>query len=288
MANKKLTVYKANQVIEAGYRLTLNEQRVVLACIAQVNSKEALLVTDEFELSAKDFAKLFSVSGDRAYHALVEVTESLFNRYVVLDNPYPDRPKVKRLKIRWISSIEYLADDGKLSLCFSKKMLPYLSELKGQFTRYDLEHIGKMTSIYAIRLYELLAQWQSVGKREVELDWLKKRFEIEDLYPDMHNLKKRVIDPAVKDINTHSNFEVTWKQRKTGRRVTHLIFTFAEKQLLTPQKPKRTATKVNVKKETVKIDNIEHFAALRKKLGDAAIAGIPDDVVDILTAQGRW
>ena len=288
MAKKKLTVYKANQVIEAGYRLTLNEQRVVLACIAQVNSKEALLVTDEFELSAKDFAKLFSVSEDRAYHALVEVTESLFNRYVMLDNPYPDRPKVKRLKMRWISSIEYLSDDGKLSLCFSKKMLPYLSELKGQFTRYDLEHIGKMTSIYAIRLYELLAQWQSVGKREVELDWLKKQFEIEDLYPDMCDLKKRVIDPAVKDINTHSNFEVTWEQRKTGRRVTHLIFTFAEKQPLTPKKPKKTTTKVNVKRETVKIDNIEHFAALRKELGDAATAGIPDDVVDILTAQGRW
>ena len=58
MAKKKITVYKANQVIEAGYRLTLNEQRVVLACIAQVNSKEALLTTDKFELSAKDFANM--------------------------------------------------------------------------------------------------------------------------------------------------------------------------------------------------------------------------------------
>jgi plasmid replication initiation protein len=288
MANKKLTVYKANQVIEAGYRLTLNEQRVVLACITQVNSKEALLVTDQFELSAKDFAKLFSVSEDRAYHALVEVTESLFNRYIVIDKPFPHDPTITSLKTRWISTIYYKADSGKVVLCFAQAMLPYLSELKGQFTRYDLEHIGKMTSIYAICLYELLAQWQSIGKREIELDWLKKQFEIEDLYPDMHNLKKRVLDPAVKDINTHSNFEVTWEQRKTGRKVTHLIFTFAEKQLLTPKKQKKTATKVNVKKETVKIDNIEHFAALRKELGDAATAGIPDDVVDILTAQGRW
>lgn len=239
MAKKKLTVYKANQVIEAGYRLTLNEQRVVLACIAQVNSKAALLVTDQFELSAKDFAKLFSVSEDRAYHALVEVTESLFNRYIVIDRPFPHDPTVTSLKTRWISTIYYKADSGKVVLCFAQAMLPYLSELKGQFTRYDLEHIGKMTSIYAIRLYELLAQWQSVGKREVELDWLKTQFEIEDLYPDMHNLKKRVIDPAVKDINANSNFQVTWEQRKTGRKVTHLTFTFNEKKLVTPEKPKR-------------------------------------------------
>jgi hypothetical protein len=78
MDKKNLTVYKANEVIEAGYRLTLNEQRVVLACIAQVQSTEALLTTDRFELSAKDFAELFSVTEKRAYLALVEVAESLF------------------------------------------------------------------------------------------------------------------------------------------------------------------------------------------------------------------
>ena len=58
MQHKNLTVCKANKVIEAGYKLSLNEQRVVLACISQVNSVEELFKTDRFELSAKDFAKL--------------------------------------------------------------------------------------------------------------------------------------------------------------------------------------------------------------------------------------
>ena len=228
-AHKNLSVYKANQVVEAGYKLTLNEQRVVLACIAQVSSKEALLSTDEFELSAKDFANLFSVSEDRAYHALVEVAESLFNRYVVVDNPDPKRPKVKRIKMRWISSIEYLTDEGKISLCFSRKILPYLSELKGQFTRYELKYIGNMTSVYAIRLYELLMQWKTTGMREVEIVWLKKQFQIEEKYQSIKDLKKYVIDPAINDINTHSDYQVTWTQRKSGRNVTHLTFTFGLK-----------------------------------------------------------
>ena len=287
MAKKKLTVYKANQVIEAGYRLTLNEQRVVLACIAQVDSKKELLTTDKFELSAKDFAKLFSVSEDRAYHALIEVTDSLFNRYVIIDNPFPADPSVTRLKTRWISSIYYKENTGKIVLCFAHEILPYLSELKGQFTRYDLENIGKMTSIYAIRLYELLAQWQSVGKREVEIDWLKKQFEIEELYPAMCDLKKRVIDPAVEDINTHSNYQVSWTQRKTGRRVTHLTFEFSEKQLATPQKSKRVA-KPKSEPQAVKIDNVEYFAEMRKKHGDKIGDAVPQDIVEILKAQGRW
>jgi plasmid replication initiation protein len=239
MKAKSLTVYKANEVVEAGYRLSLNEQRVVLACIAQVNSAEALLETDLFELSAKDFSVIFSVSERNAYDALIEVAENLFNRYVVVEKPDPKRPKIKRLKMRWISSIRYLSEEGKVILRFSQDILPYLSKLKREFTRYELADVGKMTSIYAIRLYELLAQWQSTGTREVAIDWLKAHFEIADQYTDMSDFKKRVLDPAVKDINEHSNLQVSWTQRKTGRRVTHFIFTFAEKQ---PAKPK-AATK---------------------------------------------
>ena len=239
IGEKKLTVYKANEIVEAGYRLSLNEQRVVLACIAQVNSAEKLLVTDEFELSAKDFTQLFSVSDDRAYHSLIEVAESLFNRYVVLDNPYPNRPRVKRLKMRWISSIGYMPDEGKIVLRFSQDILPYLSELKGQFTKYELKHIGNMTSIYAIRLYELLMQWKGTGTRTVEIEWLKQQFQLEGQYQAMKDFKKWVIDPAVKDINTHSDFEVSWTQKKTGRRVTHFTFTFGEKKPVKPKKGKK-------------------------------------------------
>jgi plasmid replication initiation protein len=87
-----------------------------------------------------------------------------------------------------------------------------------------------MTSIYGIRLYELLMQWKSTGKREIEIEWLKELLELDTSYERMDNLKRRVIEPAIKDINTHSNFQVSWTQRKTGRKVTHLTFEFSEKK----------------------------------------------------------
>lgn len=229
MNTNKLTVYKANEVIEAGYKISLNEQRVVLACIGQIESKKALLVTDEFELTAKDFAAIFDVTEKRAYQALIEVTENLFNRYIVINKPYPNKPNIDKLKTRWISSIAYNKTEGKITLRFAYDILHYLSSLEGCFTKYELKHIGKMTCIYAIRLYELLMQWRTIGKREVSIEWLKEQFELDESYNRMYDLKKRVIEPAVKDINAHSNFSVAWEQRKTGRTVTHLIFTFAEK-----------------------------------------------------------
>ena len=287
MEHKNLTVCKANNVIEAGYKLSLNEQRVILACIGQVNSMEELLKTDEFELSAKNFAKLFSVSDENAYQALTEVTESLFNRYVVVENPYPNRPRVKRLKMRWISSIKYLPDEGKTILCFSQDMLPYLSELKGSFTRYKLEHVGKMTCIYAIRLYELLMQWKSTGKREIDIDWLKKQFQLDENYDRMFDFKKRVLDPAIDDINKNSNYNVSWTQRKTGRRVTHLTFEFSEKLPPVPEKPKKKTT-VKAKPEAAKTDSLEQFAEMRKRFGDTVADIMPLEIIEILKSQGRW
>lgn len=317
MAKNNLTVCKSNKVIEAGYKLSLNEQRLILSCIAKVNSKKTLSATESFEVTAKEFSAQFGISLDKTYQTLKEVSEQLFERYVIIDNPNPKDKTLKYTKTRWISSVNYHPDVGKVSLVFAPFMIPYLSELQGQFTFYLLENISSMNSIYAIRLYELLMQWKTTGKREIEIDWLKKQFELDESYDRMFDLKKRVLDPAVKDINEHSNFQVEWTQRKTGRRVTHLTFIFAEKKPLTPEKPKRVtkpkekmyfgmakseiekvaqigesyedaAVRINKSKESAKINNLEHFADLRKRLGDKAITSIPEDIANILKAQGRW
>ena len=73
MKHKNLTVCKANKVIEAGYKLSLNEQRVVLACISQVNSVEELFKTDRFELTAKELSRLYGIEEDKAYQSLKEI-----------------------------------------------------------------------------------------------------------------------------------------------------------------------------------------------------------------------
>lgn len=265
---KALTVCKANKVIEASYKLTLNEQRLILACIGQVNSMKELTSADRFELTAQEFAKLFKVSEENAYQALKEVSEQLFERYVIIDNPDPEEPTLKYTKTRWISSIDYIPEKGKVAVYFAQRMLPYLSLLQGQFTKYKLEHIGKMTCVYAIRLYELLVQWQTVGKREIALEELKELLQLEDKYDRMNNFKARVLEPAISDINTHSNFNVSWKQRKSGRNVTHLIFTFAEKestQEVIVKEPKILGVAKSVIEKQAKIGESWEEAATRIK-----------------------
>jgi hypothetical protein len=80
-------------------------------------------------------------------------------------------------------------------------------------------------------------QWGSVGKREVELEWLKKTLMVDENYGRLGNFKKWVIDVALSQINEHSDLTASYEQRKTGRNVTHLSFTFAPKEPEAPPAP---------------------------------------------------
>ncbi|MBP8111195.1 MAG: replication initiation protein [Agitococcus sp.] len=241
--NDKQLVVKANKLIEASYYLTLNEQRLILLAITKVRRDSALYTHDEFVISAEDWISIFQVEPKNAYRDLQAISRQLFERYITIEST-----RGNPLVTRWISSIEYLAKDGKLVITFAQNILPFLTVLEKEFTKYRLEFVSKMTSIYAVRLYELLVQWNSTGTREIELDWLKKTFQITETYAEIRNFKARVIEPAITQINSHSDLTVSYTQRKTGRLVTHFTFVFSPKAAV---EPKPRAKKKSPPKETL-------------------------------------
>lgn len=283
----KLTVYKSNKVVEAAYKLSLNEQKIILICIAKHDSNKPLSADDKFTVTASEFAELTQTDINHVYGVLIEVADNLFNRYVVIEHPNPDRPELKKIKTRWISSIGYLSDLATLELSFAVDMLPYLSELKNQFTKYELQNIGGMTSKYGIRLYELLSQYRGIGRREVFIDWLRSHFEIEDNYPVISDFKKRVIDSAVTDINKNSDLNVHAPiYQKSGRKVTSVVFDFKEKQKAATKKINKAKAKQQV--EPQPIDNVEHYTEIVKRFGktDAIVNTIPEEIKVTLKERG--
>lgn len=239
-------IYKSNALIEASYRLTPAEQRIMLCCISQVRRDQ--LLTDEimYSVSVADYAALVGTDSHSTYKELADAALRLKRREVWLrefPNGHGKRPRT--LVTGWVQSIAYVELEGRVELRFTKDMLPYLTQLTERFTRYALADVAKMTSSHAIRLYELLCQWRDMGKREVSLEWLRESFQLGDKYPALKDLKRRVIEPAVEQINEHSPLWVKWDQRKTGRRVTHLVFTFGEKAPEKPQKARKQKTRLS-------------------------------------------
>jgi plasmid replication initiation protein len=234
----KPQVYKSNALIEASYRLTPAEQRIMLVCIAQVRRDQP--ITDEvlYDVTVADYAALVGTDSHSTYKELADAALRLKRREVwITERPNGKGAHEETLVTGWVQSIRYRKNEGRVQLRFTKDMLPYLTQLTEQFTRYALSDVAKLTSSHAIRLYELLCQWKGVGQREVEIDWLRDAFQLGDKYPAIKDFKRRVIDPAVTQINEHSPLWVKWDQRKTGRRVSHLVFTFGDKASKKPKTP---------------------------------------------------
>ena len=234
-----LQIVKSNQIIEASYRLSVAEQRVILSAISQVRRDKP--VTDEvlYSVTAAELAQLCGTDPKTAYRDLQNAAERLQTRRVsLLLEPDGVTIRSKRRRVTcWVQTVDYIDQEGRIEMRFGKDILPYLTGLQREFTRYALSDVAKMTSAYGIRLYELLVQWPE-GHREVALDDLRRWLQLEERYPSIKDLKRRVLDPAVEQINEHSPLMLSWGQRKTGRRVTHLVFDYALK------KPTKTASGV--------------------------------------------
>ena len=242
--NSKALVVKSNKVVEASYRLSLAEQRILLACIAKIHSGKDLLADNHFEISVVEIADLAKLkNNEHVYQLLEETAEKLSKRQVIINDPDPDTPKTRKRTINWLSSVDYQPGEGKVIIEFSPKIMPYLSQLSRDFTRYKLQNVTQFKSSYSIRLYELLVQWLSTGKRDIEVEWLKNQLQIEECYSRIGNIKNRVVDVAVVEINQHSNIWVKYTQRKAGRTITHFLFTFGEKEPKKPTTTKPTSTK---------------------------------------------
>jgi len=230
MTSKNELVVKSNQLVEASYRLTLAEQRIILYAITEARRKEdSLSEATLLSIFAADYAAMYDLALKQAYEQIKEAADTLFGRYVLIHGIHPETGKPELTKLRWVSTVKYVDGSGIIQLRFSHDMIPFITNLKARFTRYKLERVAQMSSIYAIRLYELLMQWGSVGRREIEIEWLKQTLAVEDEYPRLFDFKRWVIDVAVAQINEFSDLTVSYGQRKTGRNVSHFIFDFTLK-----------------------------------------------------------
>lgn len=229
---RPLTVTKSNRLIEAGYRVTLAEQRVLLAILTQINTHpNAPPITGDtpFELTAGGFADLFQTDRDQAYEQLKDASGRLGERWVVIDAPDPEDPTLAQTKTRWVQRFDYLPTQGRIRVYLANAIIPYVSSLAGAFTRYHIQSIVGLTSVYAIRLYELLVQWQSQGEREVTVDWLRDRFQLADAYSSTYELQRRVIRPAIAQVTKNTNITVTYAPRQVGRSIVAFQFRFTLK-----------------------------------------------------------
>lgn len=225
-------IVKDNALIQASYTLDLTEQRLILLAIFQSRETGEGIASDSLlHVHAHTYAEHFNVNKSTAYTVMKDACKGLFDRYVTYHDKNPKTGKDRSFHCRWVDKIGYEKDTGIVYLRFTHDVVPLITRLEEQFTSYELEQVKNLNSGYAIRLYELLIQWRSIGKTPVfELQQFRQQLGVEESkYSRMSDFKKYVLDFAIKQINEHTDITVKYEQHKQGRVIIGFTFKFKVK-----------------------------------------------------------
>lgn len=224
-------IVKKNEFVEARYKLTASEAKIVTLLASVINKSDEDFKNHRFKVS--ELLKLTGL-GEGNYDDLRELTYNLMQKVLQI------REENSLLQIAFLSKARYNYNDGTVDLRFDPDLKPYLLKLKESFVQYRLENILQLKSFYSIRFYELLVKWKKIGKFKVSIDKLKEIFKLEQKsYSRYNDFKRYVVIPAQKELEEKTDLSFDFEEIKSGRKITHINFLIRE----TGKKAKQISTK---------------------------------------------
>lgn len=255
-----------NSIVTSAYNLSVNEQRLIYCALKQMPKGVPVAPDTPFYITRDDFIELGADPNVVAREIRTATRElmkkSLFvrtNEGVVqfqwlrqvlrydrnaeqkLREKYPNPSDYDKYMnaLRMYNLIDALpthkADDNIVArVIFSPEIMPLLSDLKASFTQFLAQDVAEFGSIYSYRIYQLFMQYlnKETGKGWTQIDFYDFRYMLMllDKYPLTADFKKRVIDPAIKEINEKSPLKAKYELIKKGRKFVAVKFTFELKE----------------------------------------------------------
>lgn len=221
-----MTVVKNNYLIESIGVLTLAEQRMIHCALSKLDSRSDIYA--DMEVTALEFAERMNIPIKNSYRELRNSVDRLFERVVVV----LDLETNKRRKIRWIDSkAEYIEGTGTVFFTWSKYMIDYISNLKENFTSYNLKMVAELPTVYSFRIYELLMQFKSTKLRIISVDKLKTILGVDKKYPKFKDFNRWILQPSIQSINEQTDIIVEVDMEREKRAVVKLKFNFKFKKI---------------------------------------------------------
>ena len=231
--------YTADSLLQKGrFELTLTEQRIILYAITKIKPDDGKF--DEYKLKIQDFYDICGIN-DESYTDFKKIVHGLQRKFwwITMEDPHEPGTECES-SVNWFTVARTNKKSGTFTVMFHPDMKVHLLELVRQYhengtyyTQLPFRYMLPMKSTYAVRLYQLLKSYQ---KNNFEwyfpLEKLKRLLDCQS-YEDFFNFRKRVLEPAVKEINRFSDIGVSWEiTGKEGKRVTEITFRMEEKDTI--------------------------------------------------------
>ena len=217
-APSSVVIFQHNNLVEARYSLTLQEKRLILWLISKIRPEEEDF--KKHELSVQEFMNLLELKGNSNYKELQKVTLGLMKKVLVIR-----RPEEKTLtQVNWINYAHYEEGTGKIQLAFSDVMKPFLLHLKSQFTSIEVTDLMQFKSIHAIRIYELLKQYETIGERILGIEEIKQCCGVIGKLKQYIEFERYLLLIAQREIDAKSDISFEFERIKRGRKIVAIKF----------------------------------------------------------------
>lgn len=235
---KQKTINISNALNRAGHRLALNQKRLLMLAISELDSRGC--ENAALEIKAVDFANEYQIDTSTAYTELSKACKGIMRK-----PPISIQMDGFVREIHWTEYCDYYTSSGKVFLKFTEKIAPHLTQLESQFTKYKLSRVTGFRSTYSWKLFELIMQFKRTGLLRISKEEFADSMEASATHrKDFGAMRRRIIDPAIKEIREKDGLEISYTVTKRGRQVTGLEFTFPPEQqkALPLDKPKKKPT----------------------------------------------
>ena len=242
----------------ARYGLTLQEYRVIYYAIlaGQQDKKPFEPVT----ISVRDFKELCGLKGKSPYSTLRNISKRIVGKSVEIG--YKDADGLHFKQATWLTDITYHAREGKVTITPNKALQPFFEGKP--FTQTEYYFLVKFTCQYSERLYEILKTFDNKTIADFKIDDLRARLAVtEGKYPNYADLKRFVLEPAMKDINEFTDLSLDFREKRGMKnKVETIVFSIHKKKVL------RLAARVQAGEYQPPLSDTEQEAWLNELIGE--------------------
>ena len=197
-------------------------------------------------LSKRDLFAFFKVSDNDKHSRFKEAVEKMQKQAFFKIKEKKDKG-FEFENIVPIPYVKWTDYNDEVLIRFSPEIIPYLVNLKKNFTQHALSDLAELNSKYSIILYRWLSmnynqyehysvkggrradQVESYRNPSISVKELRIMTDTINEYKDMNNFTKKVLNKPLEEINTHTSFNVTYEKVKKGRSIDSIVFHITKK-----------------------------------------------------------
>lgn len=181
----------------------------------------------EHMLTAKDFSGVFNTDIHNSYRILNKACRKLMKTDLTL----PRNESAELWQINVCSMAKYNKKEGYITIEFTDRIMPYLSQVRQKFVLYNLKEIANFGSLYTTRLYELIQEFKDTGYMIKPVDKLREIFAVGNSFKRYNDFKRYTFDHACKEINDQYKMNMGYEEIKEGRKVIAIKFVFKKTRI---------------------------------------------------------